>query len=660
MLTNGSGRPLDLARPGPTIVATGNGNRSPWVDTLGVVPCYHAHLVAGGAPRSGAVPGARRVSPGEAAALQGFDPGAVFCGSRSSMLSQIGNAVPPPLAPGLRRGPRRSPGGARPEPVSRFGRREAPAAPAVVRTPQGRPRPAPGGPRGAARGGGPAGRQLRLGHRRQGPRRGLRRHRRRNTTHLSRMPGAPPTPDQGHPRDNLATRHAGAPRHCAACGRGPRRALAFAVPAAQRPPVTHMPQSVRAILFPADPDEPVTAIDIDGSPAGIQTAVDGLTEVMTLGDAGAVLFVNAYGKSKRLPPNPRATRFVDGYVKGFARPPTWSRVRRSSSGRTRRPTHASTCRRPSPRRHSPADGGHPALCRFPVLDSSAARVSRTPAPRATQSRPRPASVLRRPRNAEAHRDRRERAQVGLRPIEQPRAAAARESTVLCSVVPSGEVLQVPAVLAVLGVAGRTIAPPARLVGRDRLLPPPPRLTEPAARPVPRQVVVTGPHGPGRLDERQERPAGTAHGWVGRGHDPPLGLVLWQERRVPAGSTGPRTGRGRGRPRSRARPDTAGRVRRPARGPQGASWGRPSAGGRRSRRTPGVPAGRGASAGPRGRRRDPPGGSAGSTGRPSPPDGRRRRSTGTRARMDRGRSRSPRTGPPPIPPAPPDGPRPAAG
>ncbi len=37
-----------------------------------------------------------------------------------------------------------------------------------------------------------------------------------------------------------------------------------------------------------------------------------------LGEAGPVMFVDAYGKSKGLPANPRATRFADGYLPGYA------------------------------------------------------------------------------------------------------------------------------------------------------------------------------------------------------------------------------------------------------------------------------------------------------------------------------------------------------
>ncbi|MGH9071443.1 MAG: DNA cytosine methyltransferase, partial [Acidimicrobiales bacterium] len=97
-LWNGGGRPIDLARPAPTLLASMGGNKTPWVDTLGIVSKYHAHLLGGGSPQSGQVPGARRITATEAAALQSFPAGFVFEGKRSSQYRQIGNSVPPQLA----------------------------------------------------------------------------------------------------------------------------------------------------------------------------------------------------------------------------------------------------------------------------------------------------------------------------------------------------------------------------------------------------------------------------------------------------------------------------------------------------------------------------------------------------------------------------------
>jgi DNA (cytosine-5)-methyltransferase 1 len=95
---NGGGRPIDLREPAPTLLASMGGNKTPWIDTQGVVPEYHAHLRAGGTPRTGRVPGARRITVEEAAVLQTFPAGMHFAGRRSSCYRQIGNAVPPRLA----------------------------------------------------------------------------------------------------------------------------------------------------------------------------------------------------------------------------------------------------------------------------------------------------------------------------------------------------------------------------------------------------------------------------------------------------------------------------------------------------------------------------------------------------------------------------------
>lgn len=95
---NGGGRPMDLSQPAPTLLASMGGNKTPWVDVNGVVPEYHAHLLNGGEPWVGQVPGARRITVDEAALIQTFPRGTHFVGRRSSCYRQIGNAVPPLLA----------------------------------------------------------------------------------------------------------------------------------------------------------------------------------------------------------------------------------------------------------------------------------------------------------------------------------------------------------------------------------------------------------------------------------------------------------------------------------------------------------------------------------------------------------------------------------
>jgi len=94
---NGGGRPIDPAGPCHTVLASSGGYKTHWIDTLGVAPEYHAHLRAGGAPRDGEVPGARRLSVEECAIIQTFPSELVFAGKRSSQYKQVGDAVPPDL-----------------------------------------------------------------------------------------------------------------------------------------------------------------------------------------------------------------------------------------------------------------------------------------------------------------------------------------------------------------------------------------------------------------------------------------------------------------------------------------------------------------------------------------------------------------------------------
>lgn len=97
-LYNGGGRPLNLKEPAPTILASSGGHKTHWIDTQGVVPEYHAHLSRGGPAWSGSVPGARRLSVEECAALQTFPPEMTFSGPKSAQYKQVGDAVPPRLA----------------------------------------------------------------------------------------------------------------------------------------------------------------------------------------------------------------------------------------------------------------------------------------------------------------------------------------------------------------------------------------------------------------------------------------------------------------------------------------------------------------------------------------------------------------------------------
>ena len=100
---NGGGRPINLRRPAPTVLASAGGYKTHWVDTLDIAPKYHAHLMAGGKPWEGTVPGARRLSVEESALLQTFPTSLEFAGRRSAQYAQVGDAVPPLLAEHLGR-----------------------------------------------------------------------------------------------------------------------------------------------------------------------------------------------------------------------------------------------------------------------------------------------------------------------------------------------------------------------------------------------------------------------------------------------------------------------------------------------------------------------------------------------------------------------------
>ena len=97
-LFNGGGRAINLDLPAPTILAAAGGNKTHFLDCGGEVPAYHRHLRLGGVPRVGELPGARRLTVRESAAVQTFPTDFEFLGSRSSQYTQVGNAVPPKLA----------------------------------------------------------------------------------------------------------------------------------------------------------------------------------------------------------------------------------------------------------------------------------------------------------------------------------------------------------------------------------------------------------------------------------------------------------------------------------------------------------------------------------------------------------------------------------
>jgi DNA (cytosine-5)-methyltransferase 1 len=105
LMFNGSGRPLLLDAPAPTIAASLGGNATPIIDQeeldSGAAPWvvdYHQRLQRGGKPLTKAPTRMRRITVQEAAALQTFPRGWIFRGPQVAQYRQIGNAVPPRLA----------------------------------------------------------------------------------------------------------------------------------------------------------------------------------------------------------------------------------------------------------------------------------------------------------------------------------------------------------------------------------------------------------------------------------------------------------------------------------------------------------------------------------------------------------------------------------
>lgn len=108
MLFNGAGRPLNLDAPSVTLAASIGGNKTPIVDQRALdykgaeswVITYHTKLCKEGndAVVRDVPDYLRRLTVEEAAALQTFPLGMVWCGPQSAKYRQIGNAVPPRLA----------------------------------------------------------------------------------------------------------------------------------------------------------------------------------------------------------------------------------------------------------------------------------------------------------------------------------------------------------------------------------------------------------------------------------------------------------------------------------------------------------------------------------------------------------------------------------
>ena len=108
MLFNGMGRPLNFEDQANTLPASMGGNKTPIVDELLLqnpdaenwIVSYHQKLINGDhVEQPLEVPEhLRRLTIKEAAAIQTFPPDYVFCGEKSSIYRQIGNAVPCNLA----------------------------------------------------------------------------------------------------------------------------------------------------------------------------------------------------------------------------------------------------------------------------------------------------------------------------------------------------------------------------------------------------------------------------------------------------------------------------------------------------------------------------------------------------------------------------------
>ena len=78
---------------------------------------------------------------------------------------------------------------------------------------------------------------------------------------------------------------------------------------------------IRAVLFPTDPAERVRTISVDGSTTALCDALDAwnLDHILLPGLPRTTLLRDAAGKTHQGAPNPRATQFVERYVRGFSR-----------------------------------------------------------------------------------------------------------------------------------------------------------------------------------------------------------------------------------------------------------------------------------------------------------------------------------------------------
>jgi DNA (cytosine-5)-methyltransferase 1 len=105
MLFNGTGRPLNLDAPAPTLPASMGGNRTPIIDQYDLegtapscIPTLHSQLLDPDRTEISVPSQLRRITVEEAASLQSFPADVGWVGPQTARYRQIGNAVPPKLA----------------------------------------------------------------------------------------------------------------------------------------------------------------------------------------------------------------------------------------------------------------------------------------------------------------------------------------------------------------------------------------------------------------------------------------------------------------------------------------------------------------------------------------------------------------------------------